>query len=147
MKNEIINLIQETIIEKGGVFTTLFGSEETEVHYKLNINWIFNKTELKESIAIVLEHIMSQVLQSYNVNKYEPEICASDEKYKVISFDNSSIINRFLPISYEITDDNVKFTDLENYLEDIDITENGQHIYFKWAFPIYKIDNKILNSF
>lgn len=147
MKNEITNLIQEFITEKGGVYTTLFGSQESKIHYRLNINWIFNKTELKESIAIVLEHVISQVLQAYNVNKYEPELCDSHEKYKIISYDGNSTVNRFLPISYEITDSNIKFADLENYIEDIDITENGQHIYFKWSFPIYEIDNIALNSF
>lgn len=147
MKNEIIELIQEIITEEGGVFTTLFGSEESEEHYRLNINWIFNRSELKESISIVLEHIISQVLQSYAADKYEPLKYFVDGNYKVIVFDKKQAVNRFLPISYEIADSDVRFADLENYLGDIDVSDNGQHIYFKWSFPIYKIPKNILNTF
>lgn len=147
MKNQVIELIQEIITEEGGVFTTLFGSEESQEHYKLNINWIFNKSELKESINIVLEHIISQVLQSYNADRYEPLKFFVDGEHKVIVFEETQKINRFLPISYEIADSDIKFADLENYLNDIDVTENGQHIYFKWTFPIYKIKQNVLNTF
>ena len=147
MKNEIIGLIQEIITEEGGVFTTLFGSEESQEHYKLNINWIFNKSELKESINIVLEHIISQVLQSYNADKYEPLKYFVEGKYKVIVFDGKQTVNRFLPVSYEIANNDIRFADLENYLSDIDVTENGQHVYFKWTFPIYNINKDALNTF
>jgi hypothetical protein len=147
MKSEIVGLIQEIITEKGGVFTTLFGSEESQKHYELNINWIFNKSELEESINIVLEHIMSQVLQSYNADKYEPLKYFVDGKYKVIVFDGKQTVNRFLPVNYEIADIDTRFADLENYLEDIEVTENGQHVYFKWKFPIYDIQKNILNTF
>jgi len=147
MKSEIIELLQEVATEEGGVFTTLFGSEESEVHHTLNINWIFNKTEMKESLFIVLEHIISQVLQSYNVSKYEPTKYYFEGKYKMILFEDGPTVNRLLPINYEINDPNIKFADLENYLDDIDITDNGQHIYFKWSFPIYKIKQDSLNTF
>lgn len=151
MKSEIIQLLHEVATEEGGVFTTLFGSEETDIHQTLNINWIFSKTEMKESLSIVLEHIISQVLQSYNVGKYiessDEDHYKSDGKHKVIIFDNNKTVNRLLPINYEVIDGDVKFADLENYMEDIDVTDNGQHIYFKWAFPIYKIKQDTLNTF
>jgi hypothetical protein len=145
MKNDIIELIQEIVTEEGGVFTTLFGSESSQEHYKLNINWIFNRAELKESIKIVLEHVVSQVLQSYNVDVYEPS--GDDSKNKKIVFDGKSVVNRFLPLNYEILRDDVRFADIENYLGDIDIVDNGQHIYFKWCFPIYSIDKNTLKTF
>jgi len=147
MKNEVLDLIQEIITEEGGVYNTLFGCNETKENSKININWIFNKTELKESIKIILEHIISQVLQSYNVNKYEPKKQLLKSQYNELVFDDTPIINRFLPISYEITDADIKFADIENYLDDIDITDHGHHIYFKWSFPIYEVNKKTLNTY
>lgn len=146
MKNEILDLIQEVVTEEGGVYNTLFGSKETEEHTKININWIFNKTELKETVKIILEHIISQVLQSYNVNKYEQDKDLIGDN-KQIFFDNNNIVNRFLPLHYEITNADIKFADIENYLSDIEIEDKGYHLYFKWSFPIYKIPKTTLNTF
>lgn len=146
MKNTILDLIQEIVTEEGGIYNTLFGCEETEEHTKIKINWIFNKTELKETVKIVLEHIISQTLQSYNVNKYEQDkdLIGSD---KQIFFDNTYKINRFIPINYEVTNSDVKFADIENYLTDIDISDHGHYLYFKWSFPIYRIKKTTLNTF
>lgn len=147
MKQEIITYIQEVIAEKGGIYTALFGCNEIEKLRILNINWIINKNELKESIEIILENIISQILQSYNVSEHLPDKYQTKSFYKIINFDNNIEQNRFLSINYEITNDNVKFTDLENYLDDISVTDNGPHIYFKWSFPIYKIQNNVINTF
>src|ERR1035437_2099908 len=117
MKNEITEFIQEIVTEEGGVYTTLFGCEELEEHHRLNINWIFNRTELKESIRLVMEHIVSQVLQSYNAHKYDPDRTdvSANEKLKWIHFDGKETANHSLPINYDVTDSGAKFADLENY--------------------------------
>jgi len=148
MKDKIVALIHDTIIEKGGIYTTLFGSTELEKQTTLNINWVFKNSELKESVEIVLDHIISQVLQSYKVGKYDKDkhFIAGIE-YKAIVYDNETTSNWFLPINYEIIDSEIHFADIENYISDIEIIENGPYVYFKWSFPVYKISNDSLISF
>ena len=81
------------------------------------------------------------------MNKYKPGKQLLKSQYKEFVFDGVPAINRFLPINYEITDSYVKFGDLENYLNDIDVTDQGHHIYFKWSFPIYVIEKDTLNTY
>lgn len=146
MKNIIIDLIHEILTEER-IYNTLFGCDEILEHNKININWIINKCELTESVKIILEHALSLVLQSYNSNKYEPAPSKLSSQYKEIVFEDNAIVNRFLPINYEITNPDIKFADLENYLEDIVVTDNGPHIYFKWSFPIYHVSKSTLNTY
>ena len=151
MKNEISNLIHEIVTEKGGIYTTLFGCSSFDIHEMLKINWVLTKDDLKDNITIVLDNIISQVLQTYNTkylpNKYKYKYYIEiNSNYKTIIYNDIIYHNNFLPINYEIIEE-IKFADIENYLNDIEIKENGIYIQLSWSFPIYKINKNSLVTF
>lgn len=140
MKNKLISYLQEIVAEKGGIYTTFFGNEDdaSQIHTEVTINWILNNDhDLKHSVEIILQHITSQILQSYKSFFYTKDFISLDDS-KIILFNSEVIKNPFIPLNYEIINPDVKLADLENYLNDIQVTESSTFIQIHWKFPIYK---------
>jgi hypothetical protein len=140
MKRQIIDLMQETVAAKGGVYTALFGSESSEVHKELNVNWVFDGEDWEQSVPIIMEQVVALILQCYDVTLTEVNPKPHTSESVVVTGDGTETAIRFLTDSYELKDTSVRFADLENYLNDIDVTESAGNVYFKWKFPVYIVD-------
>lgn len=133
MKDKIINEILNCANNK--VYSTLFGTNSTEILKELNINWLIRKDlDFIESIQLIMSHIMSEVLKEYE--KHDEYL----DKILVPSHTNHIKFNSGFSNNVYRFDNIIKFADLENYINDIEIVEYGLlQLSIQIKFPIYVI--------
>lgn len=135
MKNEIIDIIYQISTEQGGIYSALFGFEGFDIIKKININYVIDKTDLKESIKTYLDYIIAQILQH---SSYTGSANVNDKKYNVIVFNSNIYTNPFIDKLYTLNVHNI--FDFENYLNNINIIDIGDKLHIQFDLPIYKID-------
>lgn len=158
MEKSVSTVIQELAVEKGGIYSALFGSESMEVERHMNINWLFTKPSpdgdgidsydeiMRDNIETFMHHVISQVVQSYRANEFKSDYVKVKSEYNVVMYGGKKYPNLFLPINYEVLGEQ-RFADIENYLDKVVVHDTGQYISINWRFPIYKIDKSQINTF
>lgn len=148
MKDKIIGIVHEIIAYDSG-YSCLFGNDDGDVLKHVSNNWIIPKSEdIKDSIAILLDNIVADVLSSYKLDTHDSlslmnlmHLSKDWRAYMKDSMDaalNEAVYNPFLDKNYAIKK-NLKFADLENYLKSMSIVENDHQIFIKLKFPIYEV--------
>ena len=135
MKNEIIDIIYQISTEQGGIYSALFGFEGFDIIKKININYVIDKTDLKESIKTYLDYIIAQILQH---SSYTVSANVNDKTYNVIVFNSNIYTNPFIDKLYTLNVHTI--FDFENYLNNINIIDIGDKLHIQFDLPIYKID-------
>ena len=135
MKNEIIDIIYQISTEQGGIYSALFGFEGFDIIKKININYVIDKTDLKESIKTYLDYIIAQILQH---SSYTGSANVNDKTYNVIVFNSNIYTNPFIDKLYTLNVHTI--FDFENYLNNINIIDIGDKLHIQFDLPIYKID-------
>lgn len=147
MKDKILNLIHELIIENGQ-YNYLYCSESTDKLDDIDFYWSFintnNDEQLKETVKIMLDMLFSKVVSKYSNHDDTVKDLSKDIFFVETIKGNKVYSNKFLNFNCRLTDENVRFADLENYIDNMEISEVNNRVGIKLSFPIYKINENIL---
>lgn len=123
----------------------LFDTSSTKILKQINIHWIIDTKDITstDTVGFIIRWAIANILSEYQLplfNKPKINECT-------IEYNNQIIPNEFIPINYKI-DDNVRFADIENYMNNMSLDNFGDDkLYFQWSFPIYEIDTNLIQTF
>lgn len=145
LKNDIVSLIHEQCSDQGGIYSTLFFSElESKILDEFTFSFMCtNDGDHESDVHFFLDNIIAKIFElNYNIN---PKFKKQDIRGKNITINDVTLNIWFLTEDYKINDENFKLHDLENYLDDINIIEQGDRYIIELKIPIYKIDKSAIS--
>ena len=134
MQDEIINVIHQLSTSEVGIYSSLFGFDGFDIKKTIEVNWSFkNDGDLKENMSIFLDYLIATILDNYDIRSDidtdKNIIWYLDEEYKNVFVNGDGFdMNQVSKIS-----------DLENTIDDIQVTEINDFVCIKLSVPIYEI--------
>ncbi len=145
LKNNIVSLIHDQCTDQGGIYSALFFSEETEkIADEFTFSFMCNKNDdYDEDVTFFLNNIIAKIFElNYNIN---PRFNKLDVNGRNIILNDIKTNIWFLTEEYHIEGEDFKLHDLENYLDDLNIIEQGDRYIIELKIPIYKIDKSAIS--
>lgn len=131
MQQQIIDSIYYICTERGGIYSSLFGTENTNIKLQYQFNFSFeNSQHLTKDIQYFLDNIIAKIINENNFDK----LLSIDN---CIEYNDQTHNNIFLSSAYRINN-NIKLCDIENYLDDIECIVDNNIVNIKWTLPIYE---------
>lgn len=135
IKEQIHDIIYNYCTENK-LYSRLFGYTGYEKLTDLNISFTINQEQLiKNDIKLFLDNIIAKIIYS----NFDITEMVETKPFGNVILNNEEYENVFLYHSLEINDDNFRFCDIENYLDNIVIETNNNIIYITWKLPIYDL--------
>lgn len=132
MVEKIIDAIYKISTERAGIYSSLFGYEDSNKLSDYTFNFSFEKTyDVTKDVQYLFDNIIAKIL-TYN-SQNDP----IDEN-NIIYYGSFKHTNMFLQHGYRINQ-SIKLCDIENYIDDIDINQDERFVHIKWTLPIYEI--------
>lgn len=133
MQDEIIDVIHQLSTTEAGIYSSLFGFDGFEVDKTIVVNWSFNNTDnLKQTMRIFMDYLIATILDNYDIR-------LKDDLNNQVLYLDTVYDNPFVNGDGFDMNQVLKISDLENTIDDIQVTEISGFVCIKLSVPIYKI--------
>jgi hypothetical protein len=129
-QSELIDNIYHICTNNTGLYSALFGYDDYDKIMDYTFNFSVSKQFTGSDLNLFLDNIINKIISH---NEFE-----TIKNKSGIEYNNKTYSNLFLK-DYVIIPDDCKLCDIENYLNDIELTIEDKVINISWTLPIYKV--------
>lgn len=133
IKNKIHNLSTNN-----KMYSILYGIDKLESHSNYKFNFSIAKTTNIDNVDIgfFLDNIIAKMIYQNYDNKDLPKITV-DSDTKNITVDGEKFTNPFVQHIVDLGEH--RLCDIENYIDDIEVSISDEYIHIELELPIYMI--------
>lgn len=139
LKEQILNIIHESTTSNNVYSGLYFGNNEIleTVNFSFNFNYPKDENDLYADVKFLLDNIIAKTFEkNYDIkyNEYHRTELGNFIYYKGMRANNPFIVNR-----YKFIDDD-PFGNIDEFLDELEVLDNGQRYQVNWKLPILKLD-------
>lgn len=139
LQDEVKRIIHETTVNNTVYSGLYFGTKEVKkvVNFSFNFNYPKKETNLEDDVKFLLDNIIAKTFElNYKIDykKYHRTSLGN-----FIHYDDERVNNPFIVNEYVFLDSQ-PFGSIEDFIEEIEVLDNGQRYQINWKVPILELD-------